>query len=165
MRLDYARSSTTTFSYYDFFGNEAASGRLRVFNGVGLKTNLTSAVTVQANFDYGTQQKAAPGGHSSWYSTGLIAKLQVAPTVGVSARIERYHDPDQVIVMTGLPAAFSASMASTGVDVSPLGGPRVLWRSEVRGSWARDPIFPNRSVVSGLSRDNYVVVTSLALTF
>jgi hypothetical protein len=164
MRVDYTRSSTTTFSYYDFLGNEAASGRLRVFNGVGLKTYLTSALTVQANLDYGTQQKASASGHSSWYSSGLVGKLQVSSVLGLSARIERYHDPDQVIVVTGLPAPFDVSTASVGIDVSPLHGSRLLWRSEARGTWARNPIFPDESVAPGLSRNNYVVVTSLALT-
>jgi hypothetical protein len=165
IRLDYAHSSTTTLSYYDFFGNEAASDRLRVFNGVGLKTNLTSALTVQANFDYGTQQKASRSGQSSWYSSGLVGKLQVSPALGLSARIERYHDPDQVIVVTGLPAAFDASMASAGIDVSPRNSSRLLWRSEARGTWARNPVFTDRSATSGLSRHNYLLVTSLALTF
>ena len=164
MRLDYVPGSTTTFSYYDFLGNEADSSRLRVFNGVGLKTNLTSALTVQANFDYGTQQKASPSGHSSWYSSGLIGRLQISPNLGLSARIERYHDPDQVIVVTGLPAAFSASLASVGIDISPLRDSRLLWRSEARGTWARKPVFPDRSAASGFSRHNYVVVASLALT-
>ena len=163
-RLDYARSSSTTFSYYNFVGNEASSSRLRVFNGVGFKSGLTPAFTVQGNFDYGTQQQAVTGS-SSWWSAGLIGKLQVTPVVGVSGRVERYQDPDQVIVATGTPGGFKATMASLGLDVSPLGNTRVLWRSELRGTWAGDPIFPNRSASTGVSRSNTLLVTSLALTF
>ncbi len=163
-RLDYARSSSTTFSYYNFVGNEASSSRLRVFNGVGFKSGLTPAFTVQGNFDYGTQQQAVTGS-SSWWSAGLIGKLQVTPVVGISGRVERYQDPDQVIVATGTPGGFKATMASLGLDVSPLGNTRVLWRSELRGTWAGDPIFPNRSASTGVSRSNTLLVTSLALTF
>lgn len=163
-RLDYARSPSTTFSYYNFVGNEASSSRLRVFNGVGFKSGLTSAFTVQGNFDYGRQQQAVSGS-DSWWSAGLIGKLQVTPVVGVSGRAERYQDPDQVIVVTGSPDGFKATMGSLGLDVAPLGNTRVLWRSELRGTWAGDPIFPNRSASTGVSKSNTLLVTSLALTF
>jgi hypothetical protein len=163
-RFDYARSPSTTLSYYNFIGNEVASNRLRVFNGVGFKSGLTPTFTLQGNFDYGTQQKALTGG-SSWWSTGLIGKLQMTPLVGVSGRVERYQDPDQVIVATGSPGGFEATTASLGVDVSPVGPTRVLWRSELRGTWAGDPVFPNRSAATGTSRSNTLLVTSLALTF
>ena len=163
-RLDYAQSSSTTFSYYNFVGNEASSSRLRVFNGVGFKSGLTSAFTLLGNFDYGTQQQAVTGS-SAWWSTALIGKLQVTPVVGISGRVERYQDPDQVIVVTGSPNGFKATMASVGLDVSPLGNTRVLWRSELRGTWAGDAIFPDRSASTGVSKSNTLLVTSLALTF
>jgi len=164
-RLDYARSSSTTFSYYDFVGNEAASNRLRVFNGVGFKSGLTPALTLQGNFDYGTQQKAQNAGSSTWWSTGLIAKLQVAPVVAVSGRLERYQDPDQVIVVTGSPGGFKATTASLGVDVTPVGPIRVMWRNELRGTWASEPVFPDRSASTGTAKSDTLLATSLALTF
>lgn len=164
-RLDFAPTSTTTLTYYDFFGNEVGSGRLRTLNGVGLKSSVTSILTVQANYDYGTQDRADGPGHSSWWSSGLTGKVQVSPTVGVSGRVEHFSDPDQVIIVTGVAPAFRSTTGSAGIDVAPLGNSRVLWRSEIRGTWADDPIFPDRSDVSGLSKQNYVVVTSLALTF
>ncbi len=163
-RLDFARSSSTTLSYYNFIGNEVSSSRLRIFNGVGFKSGLTPTFTLQGNFDYGTQQKALTGS-SSWWSTGLIGKLQMTPLVGVSGRVERYQDPDQVIVATGSPGGFKATTASLGVDVSPVGPTRVLWRNELRGTRAADPVFPNRSAATGTSRRNTLLVTSLALTF
>ncbi|HMI48132.1 MAG TPA: outer membrane beta-barrel protein, partial [Gemmatimonadaceae bacterium] len=73
-RLDYARSPSTTFSYYNFVGNEASSSRLRVFNGVGFKSGLTSTFTLQGNVDYGTQQQVTTGS-SSWWAASLIGKL------------------------------------------------------------------------------------------
>jgi hypothetical protein len=163
-RLDYARSSSTTFSYYNFVGNEASSSRLRVFNGVGFRSGLTSAFTLQGNFDYGRQQQAVSGS-DSWWSANLIGKLQVTPVVGISGRAERYQDPYQVLVVTASPDGFQATMASLGLDVSPLGNTRVLWRSELRGTWAGDSIFPDRSASTGVSESNTLLVTSLALTF
>jgi hypothetical protein len=75
--------------------------------------------------------------------------------------VERFDDPDQVLIVTGLPDAFKVSGASLGVDVTP--APRVLWRSEVRGFQGAHPVFPKRS--GGPSRDDAFVVSSLALTF
>jgi len=163
-RLDYAQSPSTTLSYYNFIGNEASSGRLRLFNGVGFKSGLTPIFTLQGNFDYGTQQKPQTGS-SAWWSTGLTGKLQVAPAVGVSGRLEYYHDPDNVIVATALPGGFKASTASFGIDVSPVGSPRFLWRNELRGTWATESIFPDSQAASGTSRSNGLLVTSMALTF
>jgi Putative beta-barrel porin-2, OmpL-like. bbp2 len=164
-RFDFARSSSTTFSYYNFVGNEAASNRLRVFNGVGFKSALTAAFTLQGNFDYGTQQKAPGTVSSSWFSTGIIGKEQLTQVIGISGRVERYQDPEQVIVATGSPDGFKATTASLGVDVSPVGPTRALWRNEVRGTWAGDPVFPNRSASTGTAKSDALLVTSLALTF
>jgi len=162
-RLDYSPSASTRLSYYDFVGNEAASGLLRVFNGIGIHTSPTAALTIQWNFDDGTQEKT-PGGHSTWFSTGLIGKSQLTPLVGVSGRVERYQDPDNVIVATAPVVGFKATTASLGVDVSPLRGKRALWRSELRGTWAAEPVFPSRAAVSRTSRTNGLIVTSLALS-
>jgi hypothetical protein len=163
-RLDYASSANTTFSYYDFVGNEAASGLLRIFNGVGIHTSPKADITLQWNFDYGTQQKPL-GGHSTWFSSGVIGKVQLSPVLGVSGRVERYQDPDNVIVATTPALGFEATTASIGVDASPLRGNRVLWRNELRGSWAGESVFPSRNAVGGTSRSNGLLVTSIALTF
>lgn len=163
-RLDYASSPSTTLSYYDFVGNEVGSGLLRIFNGVGIHTNPRSDLTLQWNFDYGTQKKPL-GGHSTWFSSGLIGKLQPSPVLGVSGRVERYQDPDNVIVTTAPVLGFKATTASIGVDLSPLGGNRALWRNELRGTWADEPVFPSRNAATGTSRSNGLLVTSMALTF
>ena len=70
-----------------------------------------------------------------------------------------------MIVVTGSPNGFEATTASLGVDVAPVGAARVLWRNELRGTWAGDPIFPSRSVSTGTSKSNTLLVTSFALTF
>jgi hypothetical protein len=162
-RLDLATTPNTTFSYYNFVGEENATSMLRIFNGVGVKTTAIPRVTFQANGDYGVQDKDG-GGRSSWYSAGVIAKVQPTPAVGVSGRLETYRDPDQVIIVTGTEAGFKGETASIGLDVQPLGNARAMWRSELRGSWTTDPVFPARDT-GGFAAHNYVVVTSLAVTF
>ena len=162
-RVDLAASSSTTFSYYNFAGKENAERTLRFFNGIGMKTSAIPGLTLQANGDYGMQDKPG-GGRSRWYSAGVIAKVQPTPIVGVSGRLETYHDPDQVIMLTGTDAGFKGTIASLGLYVQPLGSSRAMWRSEARGSWTSDPVFPARNT-RGFSAHNYVAVTSLAVTF
>jgi len=162
-RLDLSTSPATTFSFYDFLGKENSTQNLRIFNGVGVKTTAIPGLTLQGNVDYGLQDKDG-GGRSNWYSAGVIGKIQPSPTIGMSGRVETFHDPDQVIIVTGTDAGFKGTTASLGLDVQPLGSTRAMWRNEVRGSWASASVFPERDA-PGFSQHNYVVVTSLAVTF
>lgn len=163
VRLDWSPASVATLSYYDFFGNETGSGRLRTLNGVGAKLSPAARITLLGNFDYGTQRRADDTGSDTWYGTALIGRVQVAPPVALSARAERYADPAQVIVKTGQPYGFRTDGASVGVDVVP--APRALWRTELRVLRSEHPVFPNRTRAAGASRDDGVAVTSLAVTF
>lgn len=162
-RFDWTAAPSATISYYDFFGNEAGSGRLRALNGVGMKLAPTLRLSLLGNFDYGTQRDAARTGTDRWYGTALIGRYRLAAPLAVSARVERYGDAHQVIVRTGEAYGFRTNGASVGVDVVPT--PRALWRTELRILGSDDPVFPNRSRASGLSRDDGLAVTSLAVTF
>lgn len=93
--------------------------------------------------------------------------MLVTPTVGLSGRVERYNDEDQVIIGTGRRGdgtpngAFRANGGSIGLDVVPQ--PRLLWRTELRGFSNRTEVFPDGQ--SGTPRKtNAFVVSSLALT-
>jgi hypothetical protein len=84
-------------------------------------------------------------------------------------RVERYDDEDGVILNTGLGSAgayvpFQATGASIGLDVTPHA--KLLWRTELRGFWAGDEIFPDRdNGAASLSKSGAFVVSSMALTF
>lgn len=164
LRVDLAQSPLTSFSYYNFVGTENSSRNLRIFNGLGLKTTAIPGLTLQANGDYGLQDREDGEGRSKWYSVGLIGKVQPTTMVGISGRVEAFHDEDQVIIVTGTDSGFKGTTASLGLDILPLGSTRAMWRSEARGTWANDAVFPSRDS-SGLSKHNYLLVTSLAVTF
>ena len=164
MRLDYVVSPHLSVGYDNFIGNEAsdtAPTRLRVFNEV-LATMSAGRLQAWLTLDYGMQQRRPGSGNSTWYGGAAIARLGISPKVAVAARVERYADPDGVIVSTGTANAFRVNGASLGIDVTPTGG--TLWRTEVRGLAARDPIFP-RHGGGGYTRGDGSLVTSLALTF
>ena len=165
VRFDYTLNPKVTLSYDNFIGNVAADTstiRLRFYNDFIVQYAPTSSWNIAAVFDIGTQSHTtADGGTATWYGTSIIGKYHFTPKVAIVGRVERYADPDQAIVVTGLPAAFKTNGASLGLDVSPI--PRVLWRSEVRGFFSSDRVWPTHEV-GQFDRDDAVVVTSIALT-
>ena len=166
VRLDYAVAPTATLSYYDFFSDEAGN-RMRTFNGVGAKVTR-GTLTLLGEADVGSQaQSDADGGTATWYGVSAIARVQVAPTVALSGRVERFDDESQVVLATGGTSAttpngpFRGNGASFGIDVVPQA--QVMWRTEIRGFRNRTPIFPDGPTGAPRKTDGFVV-TSLALS-
>ena len=75
--------------------------------------------------------------------------------------MERYADPDQAIVVTGLADGLQTWGASIGLDVTF--AERVLWRTEARGFRADDAVWPDGD--GPPSQSDGFVVASLAVTF
>ena len=166
VRLDWVASPRLTLSYDDFLGNATADSLLphvRFYHDFIAQYNPAGRWQFAAAAAVGLQTRsAAGGGTATWYGASVFAKFHVTPRLGVVARLERYDDPDQVIVKTGLPAAFRTDGASLGVDVA-LTAP-LLWRTEVRGYRSRDPVWPAVSAGQYKSTD-WFVVTSLSLRY
>jgi len=162
MRLDYAASPRLALGYTNFIGNEmpdSLPSRMRVFNE-GFAAWSRGPLAAWLTLDHGMQARSG-GGHSTWYGGALISRVKVTSTTAVAARIERYVDPDGVIVATGTAHGFRVSGASLGLDVTPV--PGTVWRVEARGFQSRDAIYPRHD--GGLAARDAVLVSSLALTF
>lgn len=158
MRIDWQPTKTVTLSYGNFFGNEqpdSAAAKTRAFNQVMGRFTWPGGLLVQGQMDLGRRAS------STWYGFTLVASLPIAASAALSGRVERYSDPDQVIVTTGTTEGFSTSGASIGCDIKYPGG--LLWRTEVRGLRADAALFPSGSTPYA-SRTNLLVVSSLALT-
>ncbi|MBX9928136.1 MAG: porin [Gemmatimonadaceae bacterium] len=158
-RIDVAVTPTTTLTYANFLGNERPSGErgaLRVFNQVMAKGTLPSGTEWQGQIDVGAQQECR------WYGAVVIARHPLSSRAALVGRVERYTDPDQVIVATALADGFVANGASLGLDVALDGG--VRWRSEVRAVRASDELFPVGSGTQSTTL-NRAVTTSLAFAF
>ena len=167
VRLDFTPSSSSTLSYYNFFSDEAGN-RLRTFNGIGAKVTSGRA-TLLGQFDLGTQaESTADGETASWFGLTAIGRLQVTPNVGVSARVERFDDEDQVIIATGIAddgasnGPFRANGGSVGLDVAPQA--QLVWRTELRGFGNKTAIYPDGDTGSP-KKTSMFVVSSLAVTF
>jgi hypothetical protein len=68
-----------------------------------------------------------------------------------------------VNIATGLGAGFRGNGASLGLDVTPF--PRIMWRTEARGFFTDDRIFPEADDAAALSDRSVFVVTSLSMSF
>ena len=150
LRVDYALSSAVTVSYDNFLGDPG-----RFYNDFVVQYNPNARWQLAASFDLGLESGRTV------YGGLVIAKYHATDALAVVGRFERYADPHQIIVQTGLPGSFTANGGSFGVDVTPVH--RLMWRSEVRGLFGDHAIFPLHHL-GHYSRNDGFVVTSLALT-
>lgn len=160
-RIDWSASPKVTLSAYNLISSEtpdSVDSQRRLFQGGSIKVVPNDRLTLTGTFDVGSQDLGDETGR--WYGTALIARVQAAPAVALVGRVERYTDPQQVIVVTGGADAFQANGASLGIDVTP--APRMLWRTELRTLAGDNPVFAKRD---GTAKGNTFVVSSLALTF
>jgi putative OmpL-like beta-barrel porin-2 len=162
LRLDFNPSSTLTLSYYNFFNGEVG-GRLRVFNGAGVKLVPDSRTTLVAQFDIGSLGASNGGESSSWYGFTAIGRRALSSHVALVGRVERFDDEDQVNIVTGLSDPFRGNGLSFGVDVTPYS--RFLWRTEWRGFSNADSVFPSADGGATPSSRNVMLVTSFALIY
>ncbi len=159
VRVDYAASANVTVSYANFVGNERPVGsqsELRVFNQLMAKGSFASGTQWQGQVDIGHQ------GDHDWYGLVAIARQPVTSRAALVGRMERYADPDQVIISTSTAGGFVGNGASAGVDVTVDNG--VRWRTELRGIRTTKALYPVGADAKP-TRTNGVLVTSLSVAF
>jgi hypothetical protein len=162
LRVEYAPTGTVLFGYSGFVGDEqpdSLPNRLRLYNQAFARLGRADGAAVWLTLDFGSQSVPDADG-STWYGLAAIGRLPVTGGVAITARLERYADPDGVIVASPGTAGFETTGASLGLDVTLPKG--LLWRTEARGFRGDEAIYPERD--GGLSRNSAVVVTSLALS-
>ncbi len=167
-RLDYAPRADVDFAYDAYVGNDqpdSLPSQLRVWQEAIVQVKPTAKLQLRGTVDYGLQHRpSAVGGTGYWRGWAAIARYQLTDILAVAGRVEAYSDPEQIIVSTGSPYGLRVTGESVNIDLSP--APRVLWRTELRGLRAPDPIFTHGGgMVSLDSRHDAFIVTSVALTF
>lgn len=166
VRLDYVANDKLTLTYDNFIGNmapDSADTRLRIYHDVIAQYNPSAKWQFAAVYSLGSQSHSASNaGTASWWGMSAFAKYHVSPDVAFVGRVERYVDPSQVVINTGLPDSFRTNGASMGVDVKLAGS--VMWRSEARGLWSTSRVWPGHAVGTFENR-NVFAVTSLAMSF
>jgi hypothetical protein len=161
VRLEYVVSPGILVGYSNFIGNElpdSVPGHVRFFHE-GFGRAKLGRTTWWLTLDYGRQDTDRVDG-ASWFGGSLIGQVPVSSRVTLNGRVERYSDPNQVIVATGLPYGLRSWSVSLGVDLNVA---EALWRTEVRGMMGDDPLWPDGK--GPLVRGGAFVVTSLGLGF
>ncbi|MCM2349409.1 MAG: porin [Bacteriovoracaceae bacterium] len=156
--------ATSTFVYNNFLGDEKVTtprSRFRTYQNFIFEKKLNERWKLQSSFDVGTQAQLENDGVNSWYATSLILGQKLNEVSKVGYRAEYYLDRDQSNIATGTPNGFQVASASVNYD--RVLAKETVWRSEVRGFYSKDEIFPQGS--SSLNEWDWLVVTSLSLSF
>lgn len=155
---------TLVFTYNNFFGDEevvSTSPRFRSYHNFILQMTASEEWQYLYAFDVGEQAQQTNDGVDFWYATTLTARRLLNSRQSLAFRAEYYSDRHQANVVTGTPNGFQVVGGSLNFDQSL--ATKVLWRSEIRGLYSKDEIYPEGA--EGKNRMDGFVVTSLAMWF
>lgn len=164
IRVDYTPAAWLTLSYDNFIGNERPDtlpSGVRSFHEVIVKARLTDRLETLVSVQRGSEPRPSRNGTTSWGGGAAVARVNAGRGVALSARLERFSDPEQAIAATGLGDGLVAWGGSIGVDVGL--GDQMLWRTEYRALAFDQPIYPSRSP-GGLARSSALLVTAVSLS-
>jgi hypothetical protein len=163
VQVQHRPSDRLLLNWSGYVGDEAADGDpdalVRIFNDFWAQLTISERLEVAAVVDVGTQELAG-GDRGRWYGVSALARVRLAPMWALGLRVERFADPDQVNLVTGLADAFETASGSVNLDWTPAEG--IVLRVEGRVFDSASPVWPT---ADGLASTTGVVVSSLALTF
>jgi Putative beta-barrel porin-2, OmpL-like. bbp2 len=156
-QISFVPSAETSLTYNTFIGYESGH---RFFNDFVFKQKLTESLSLAASIDVGFQKRIEQDDTAVWHGWALIGQYKVSEPLRIAGRVERYSDPEQVILTSLGASQFSVTALSVNVDVDVTKS--LLWRTEYRVFLDDDNVFPKGS---GFSGHESFVVTSLTYTF
>lgn len=135
---------------------------MRYFHNLYGQFKLNERWGLIAALDIGAEQQfRGSEQYNVWFSPTAIVRYQWNDRFSLAARVEYYQDKDGVIINTDTPHGFRTSGYSVNMDYRL--SPNILWRAEFKKLESRDRIFEQGR--DGLSNDNLMMITSLALSF
>ena len=165
MQYKNVMSDSLTFTYNNFFGDEEVTSspdpRFRGYHNFILSYNQSKVWQYIAVIDFGHQSQKNNDGVDGWYASTLTVRRVLDERDALAFRIEYYNDRHDVNVGTNSPNGFQVAGASMNFDRKL--DEAVLWRTELRGFYSKDEIYPQGS--SGLNRMDGFLVSSLAFWF
>ncbi len=144
--LQYQRplSEKVTFTYNNFLGDErivSKSDRFRGYHNFILKWLSSESWNFLGGIDFGHQAQQKNSGIDAWAATSLTARQILSSVQSLAYRLEYYLDPHQSNIVTGTKNGFNVVSASMNYDQQVL--KNLLWRTEVRGFFSKDEIYPD----------------------
>ncbi len=145
-QVEYRPGKRWLLNWNTYYGNENSASAPdysnRFFSDVYAVYQAGKKVTLAACVYGGLQQKMIPDGKSNntWWQANISSKIVTRENQFVSARLEYFSDPKQVMIktVTGVPE-FHCYSASLGYNVHIT--PQVMFRAEARYFQSKDNIF------------------------
>ncbi len=170
MQYKHLLNDALTFTYNNFFGDEEVvpepstnkfHPRFRAYHNFIIQWLKDDRWQYLAAFDVGHQSQQSNKGVDGWMATTLTVRRILNPTQSIAVRAEHYSDQHQANVVTGTSNGFKVSGASLNFDQKL--DENVLWRSELRGFYSEDKIYPRGS--NDKNRMDGFIVTSVSAWF
>lgn len=157
-------SETLVFTYNNFFGDEkivSSKSRFRSYHNFILQWLKNDRWQYIATFDIGHQSQQQNNGTDFWGAAAVTIRRVLNETQSLAFRGEHYSDPHQANIVTGTPNGFQVSSASLNFDQKL--DQNSLWRTEIRGFYSEDKIYPQRT--NSKNRFDGFLATSLSMWF
>lgn len=152
-----------TFTYNNFFGDEEVVGtkpRFRTYHNFIFHYLLSDKWHFLGAFDIGEQSQQNNNGLNPWYATSMVLRQIFNPHQALSYRVEYYNDHHQSNVTTNTTNGFEVISSSVNYDFKF--DESTMWRTELRGFYSKDEIYPTGTKY--FNRLDGFLVTSLSLT-
>ncbi|WP_242927482.1 porin [Pontibacter vulgaris] len=157
-QVSYTNGDTYTLNWSTFAGTDDpdTTRRMRYFNNLYGKFQLTKNFALTTGFDIGIQQKyKGSSSYNLWYSPVVIARYQLNQNWATAARAEYYSDKNGVII--AVPEGFKTSGASVNLDYTP--AKSIICRAEARWLKSNNKIYVKDNQ---LVKDNFFLAGSIA---
>jgi hypothetical protein len=164
MQYKNSLSDTLTFTYNNFLGDEKVVGknsRFRVYHNFILKWEVSSSWQYLYAFDVGHQSQQNNNGADPLFATTLTARRIFNPDQSMAFRLEYYNDRHKTNIPVQTTKGFQVAGASVNFDQKIL--EKALWRTELRGFYSEDKIYPKNN--GEKNRLDGFLVSSLSIWF
>lgn len=162
-QITYKPNDAVTLNSSSFIGNDKPDSvrQMRYFHNFYGIFQVSPKWAITAGFDIGWEQKNRESKlYYTWYTPIVMAKLKADNKNSITARIEYYNDPNQVIISTGTTNGFKTWGYSINYDRQL--SDQAVWRIEARSFSSNDKIFEKNS---RLSTGNFFMTTAIAISF
>ena len=161
--ISYQSPSGILINSSSFIGSDTPDHdrKMRYFHHFNMQMPMTEQLQIQVAWDIGAEQvEKASSRYYVWHAPLIQARYQWNPEWSMTARLEAYQDPKEVMIQTVSDRGFRASAFSTNIDFRP--NKSIMYRIELK-----------KINVSGddsyeamhQSHDNLLLTTLLALEF
>jgi hypothetical protein len=150
-------------AYNNFFGDEevvSASPRFRSYHNFVIDYSLSEKWRFLTGLDFGHQSQQNNDGVDPWFATSMNLQQKLDANHSLTYRIEYFNDSHQSNVVTNTTNGFEVISSSVNYDYKF--DDYTMWRTELRGFYSKDEIYPAGSKY--FNRFDGVLVTSLSLS-